>query len=86
MIFLYFKIFIYFNVKNPLQFEIIIVEIMLLGFLYCFSSREQWDQFWIERMKLRHKLLYVSSLVSNFVRPNFRVSEKLIFTGKLLLI
>lgn len=33
-------------------------------------------------MKLRHKLLCVSSLVSNFVKSIFKAFEKFIFTEK----
>lgn len=54
--------------------------LMLAGVFYYLSHREQWDQFWIGRMKPRHKLLCVSSLVSNFVQSNFKAFEKFIFT------
>lgn len=59
------------EVKNSLLSATINLDIALLGYLYCLSFRERWDQFWTERMKLRHKLLYVSSLVSKFAKSVF---------------
>lgn len=63
---MYFKVLFSSIIQNHLKF------LMLVGVFYYLSCREQWDQFWIERMKLRHKLLYVSSLVSKFVQSNFK--------------